>query len=146
MKLKYMPPTLNPLAITSHQVFIFPDGCRTLTPKKMTTDGKHNIEERIYKIDLYTSNSMIDHNEFTKNVVSQLTQKELLDLVVKNNMDFYAFWLSGIDKLIRYFGLTVQEAIQSQLATPRTDLYEMINTKEHELFPVKLDNRSKNSP
>jgi len=146
MILKYMPATLNPLAITSHQVFISPDGCRTLTPKKMTADGKHDIEERIYKIDLYTSNSMIDHNEFTKNVVSQLTQKELLDLVVKNNMDFYAFWLSAIDKLIRYFGLTVEEAIQSQITVPRAELYDKINAREHELFPVKLDNRSKTSP
>lgn len=146
MKLKYMPPTLNPLAITSHQVFIAPDGLRTLTPKKMTAEGKFNIEERIYKIDLYTANSMIDYNEVTKNVVSQLSREEFLELTIKNNMDFYAFWLSAIDKLIRYFGFSVQAAIQFQLNIPRSELYDGINAKEHELFPEKLNVRSKISP
>jgi len=144
MKLNYLPVRMKPTIIMSNMAFITPDGLRTLTPRKKIGNG-YNVEESIYDINLYVANSMIQYTNVQKRSIGMFDQESIVAVVVKNQMDFYPFWLSAIDKLIRYFGYNVTEAIQFQLDMNRVELYDMINKKELLLFP-KYTERAKKNP
>lgn len=137
--LKYYLPNIKPGKFYSTQTFIFPSGKHTLNVINSNTG--YTVIRDEYDIDLYTANGMITGLNKKRIKSDFMIHFEFIKFCVDNNVDFYPYWVMAIDRLIRFYGFNVKEAIEYQLNREREELYKEINLKTISMFPALVNTR-----
>lgn len=134
MKINYLVPKMNYKFISERQLFIYPDGINTACLVKQSNNKCLLMLEK-FDMDLYTANGFIQCLPKKKLPSDEMYFENVVRYFVEQNIDYYPYWVIGIDRLVRYKKFNVDEAIAYQLNLDRQKLYDEIFMIEAELYP-----------
>jgi hypothetical protein len=125
--------------VRTNDCFIYPDGHNIIKVIQGIKGKNQDIiryKKLHYDLDCYTLNGYF---EYYKNDVIEEKPRHILDFLEdlqKNDViDYYACWVTCIDRIIRLYNKNVSDAISWQENKKRRELYQELLNREIDLFP-----------
>ncbi|MFA5014294.1 MAG: hypothetical protein WC549_01955 [Actinomycetota bacterium] len=131
MQINYLVPKIN--VFNERQLFIYPCGTKTAIPIKEGKEYRVLFEQ--YEHDLYTANGFLTKIPTKKLQSVKMNVIQIKQFFILDKIDFYPYWVIGIDRLIRYKGMNIREAIEYQINIDRQKLYDELMQLEISMFP-----------